>query len=82
MKSKQFIFTALAILWIFFFIVDRVASAVGGVDLLKNRKPLGFIGTALRSCKGLSVFLLIVANVVLLIRPFDKTTISGDIPRN
>jgi|GEM_PF-1479431 hypothetical protein len=74
MKSKQFVFAALAILWIFFIIVDRAASAIGGIDLLKNRKPLGFIGTALRSCKGLSIFLLIVANVALLMRPFDKTS--------
>jgi hypothetical protein len=81
MKSKQFVFAALAILWIFFIIVDRAASAIGGIDLLKNRKPLGFIGTALRSCKGLSIFLLIVANVALLMRPFDKTS-NGDNPRN
>ena len=40
MKSKQFVFAALAILWIFFIIVDRAASAIGGIDLLKNRKPL------------------------------------------
>jgi hypothetical protein len=74
MKSKQCAFAALAILWIFFIIFDRAASAIGGIDLLKNRKPLGFIGTALRSCKGLSIFLLIVANVALLMRPFDKTS--------
>jgi len=72
MKPKQFFFTVLAGLWVFFFIADGSARFISRFSFLRGKSPLAFIAQALHKAKGLSVFLLIVANIVLIVRSFEK----------
>ena len=74
MRLKQGLFAVLAGLWIFFFIADSLARAVSCCALLKRVAFFAFIRKAIETLKGLSLFLLIIGNIILILRLFDPKT--------
>ncbi len=73
MKSKHVFLTALAVLWVFFIILDTSAGLIAGNRLLCARRPFGLLAKALRSSKGVAIFLIIIANIFLVLKPVERS---------
>jgi hypothetical protein len=73
MKSKHIFLTALTVLWVFFIIVDKSAGLIAANRLLYARRPFGIVAKALRSSKGVAIFLLIIANIFLVLKPVERS---------
>ncbi|HEX7510243.1 MAG TPA: hypothetical protein VF335_03010 [Chitinivibrionales bacterium] len=80
MKIQRHVFAIMAWLWIFFFIADRSVRLVSRFTFLRRRPSGAFVVRALQNVKGFSLFLLIIANIILVTRWFDIKAMRSKAP--